>query len=174
MNLALMSYKDCVWPCNPETIRVERRRNIAEFGIPCETGAVQDNGSSPLRVSGSGRFTGSGAAEEFSRLSALFDQSGSGTLRLPGETPFQAVFSQLTMKGIPRPNCVEYEFMFLEDTSAAADSSGKPAEPYLCTGGETLWDIANANGTDVDTLLAANPQIEWPNALAAGEKVVIP
>lgn len=173
MNLTLMSYKDCVWPCNPETLRIERRRSIAEFAVPGGTGAVQDNGSSPLRVSGSGRFCGSGAQEEFARLAAVFAQGGSGTLRLPGESPFQAVFSSLTMKGVPRPGCVEYDFLFQEDVSASAAVS-QTAQTHLCADGETLWDVANAAGVSVDALLAANPQIEWPNALAAGEEILIP
>lgn len=172
MNLAAMSYKDYVWPVNPETIQIGRTRYAAEFQIPQGPGTVQENGSAPRKVTGGGRFTGSGSADEFSRLSAVFAEGGSGTLRLPGAAPFQAVFTSLVMKGQARPNCVGYEFAFLEDPYAATEETGE-TQVYVCTGGETLWDVANRYGTDVDALRAANPQIEWPNALAAGERVTV-
>ena len=123
------------------------------------------------RVSGSGRFTGSGCGGGFAQLCAAFDAGGSAVLRLPGMEPFPAVFASLSMKGGPKPDSAGYEFVFLEDASAAA-----PSEPqvYTCAGGETLWDVAAWYGTDVDTLLAANPEIEWPNALEAGRVVTVP
>ncbi|MCI1955711.1 MAG: LysM peptidoglycan-binding domain-containing protein [Oscillospiraceae bacterium] len=173
MNLARMSFKGYVWPRNPETIQIGRGRSVAEFQIPQGARAVQDNGAAPRKVTGSGRFTGAGAMEEFSRLSAVFSAGGSGTLRLPGTAPFQAVFASLVLKGQPRPNCAGYEFTFLEDSYAVPERAGE-ARVFVCSGGETLWDVANRYGTDVDTLRAANPQIEWPNALAAGEEVNVP
>lgn len=172
MSLTPMSYKDYVWPCNPETVRIERARNVAEFKAPEGAGTVQDNGSLPRRVTGSGRLFGDRAREEFARLSAVFAAGGSGLLRLPGEAPFEAVFSSLTEKGVPRPSAVEYEFTFLEDQSAVGPA-GETAKVHVCSGDETLWTIANQYGTDVDTLLAANPQVEWPNELKKGEKVII-
>lgn len=132
---------------------------------------MQETGATPRKVTGSGRFVGSESMEEFSRLSAIFTNGGSGTLCIPGTAPFQAVFVSLLMKGQARPGCVGYEFTFLED-SAAASSDGE-TQVYVCAGGESLWDVANRFGTTVDTLHAANPQIEWPNALVAGEKVTI-
>lgn len=173
MNLTPMSYKDYVWPFNPESIKIERSRYVAEFKIPQRTGAVQDSGSAPRIVTGSGRFVGSSSADEFSQLSSVFADVGSGTLRLPGMAPFQAVFASLVMKGQARPGCIGYEFTFLEDTSAASKDGDNFPQIYVCSGGESLWDIANRYGTTVDALHAANPQIEWPNALASGEKVTI-
>ena len=171
MNLTPMSYRDYVWPRNPEALRTERARNVTEFKIPGETGAVQENGTAPRKVTGSGRFTGDGAAEEFSRLSAVFAAGGSGALRLPGEAPFRAVFARLVTKGLPRLGCVAYEFTFLEDAGGA---SGETKGAAVAAEGETLWDVANRCGASVDALLSANPQIEWPNALRAGEKVAVP
>jgi LysM repeat protein len=173
MNLTPMSYRSYVWPGNPETIKIERARNTAQFKIPGETGVVQEAGTAPRKVSGSGRFTGSGCMEEFQRLSAVLASGGSGMLCLPGAPPFSAVFVSLVMKGVPRPNCVEYEFLFLEDASSDGKDPSALPEVYVCAGGETLWDVANRYGTDVDALRAANPQIEWPNALQAGERVTV-
>lgn len=173
MNLAPMSFRSYVWPCNPETVKIERTRSTAEFKIPGGTGVVQATGSAARKVTGSGRFTGSGCMEEFGRLSQALSSGESGTLCLPGTVPFQAVCAALAMKGAPRPNCVAYEFVFLEDASADVGDLPGEAEVYVCTGGETLWDVANHYGTSADALHAANPQIEWPNALEAGERVVI-
>lgn len=165
-----MSFRSYVWPCNPETVKVEYARSTARFRVPGGTDAVQENGAAPRRAVGSGRFTGSGCMEEFRRLSEVFSAGGSGTLSIPGTEPFPAVFVSLFMKGTPRPNCVEYGFEFLENVSAAGSGEEKV---YVCAGGESLWDVANRFGTGVDALRAANPQIEWPDALEAGERVTI-
>ena len=171
MNLAPMSFGSYVWPRNPETVKAERARNAVQFRVPGGTGVVQAESSAPRRVSGSGRLTGGGCMEEFARLSAALS-GGSGTLCLPGMKPFAAVCVSLAMKGVPRPNCVEYEFTFLEDASAAGSGTAA-AETYVCEGGENIWEIANRYGADADALRAANPQIEWLNALEAGERVKI-
>lgn len=172
MNLAPMSFGSCVWPCNPETIKVEYARGMAQFFYPGGTATVQDTGTAPRKVTGSGKFTGNGCLEEFGRLSKAFSAGGCAMLSIPGMDPFPAMFVSLSMKGVPRPNCVEYEFVFLEDVSSSGTASGAHEE-YVCKGGESLWEIAARYGTDVDALLAANPQIEWPNALEEGEKVTI-
>ncbi len=173
MNLEPMSFRSYVWPCNPKTVRVERAQNTAEFKIPGGTGLVQATGAAPRRITGSGRFTGTGCTEEFGRLSEALSTGESGMLRLPATQPFPAVCVSVAEKGVPRPNCIEYEFAFLEDASSGAESKTGKANLYVCAGGETLWDVANRYGTDVDALRAANPQIEWPNALEAGERVTI-
>lgn len=171
MSLAPMSYGGFVWPGNPQTVKVERARVTAELKIPGAVSAVQENGTGPRRVSGSGRFTGSGCVDVFSRLCAVFDAGGGAMLRLPGMESFPAVFASFTMKGEPRPDSISYEFVFLED--ASGDAASEP-QTYTCAGGETLWDVANQYETDVDTLLAANPEIEWPNALESGRRVTVP
>lgn len=175
MNLTPMSYKDYVWPYNPETVKIERAKNIGNFKIPYSGSVLQNLGENGRAVSGSGRFTGSGCADEFKRLTSVFSLSGTGQLRLPGVSPFQAVFSSLTMKGEAKPDCIGYEFVFLEDSSssAAEESRVNDTESCVCAEGETLWDIADTYGVSVDTLLALNPGIEWPGDLKAGQKVVL-
>lgn len=171
MSLAPMSYGGFVWPGNPETVKVERAHGTAELKIPGSVSAVQENGTAARRVSGSGRFSGAGCGDVFSQLCAVFDAGGSAMLRLPGMEPFPAAFASLAMTGGPKPESVGYEFVFLEDASA---ENASEAQTYVCAGDETLWDVANRYGTDVDTLLAANPGIEWPNALEEGREVAVP
>lgn len=163
-----MSYGGYVWPYNPETVKVARARNVKEFALPRSGFAVQDSGFAARSVTGSGRFFGEDGAQEFEKLAASFSESGVRMLCLPGMAAFPAVFVSLTMKGQAGPDCTAYEFAFLEST---ADSEPAEAETVLCTGGETLWDIAYQYGTDADTLLALNPDIEWPNSLEAGTAV---
>lgn len=172
MNLAPMSYRDYVWPHNPETIRVAREKSIRAYSIPNAGDVLQNLGGGGRVVTGGGAFTGDGCMEEFARLTAAFSEEGGGTLRVPGFEPFEAVFSSFSMKGAAQPDCVQYEFEFRESGSFAG---GEPAaadpRSYVCAGGETLWGVANRFGTDVETLRSLNPAVEWPNALEAGTEV---
>ncbi len=45
---------------------------------------------------------------------------------------------------------------------------------YTVKEGDTLWGIANAHGVSLDAIIKANPQIENPNLIYAGQKVIIP
>lgn len=174
MTLAPMSYKDYVWPYNPETIKIEHLKNIGSFKIPYSGNVLQSLGEKGRTVTGSGHFTGSGCADEFKKLAAVFSLSGSGHLSLPGLSPFAAVFSSLTMKGVAKPNCIGYEFTFLEDCSSSDESqSSSGSASYICKGGENLWDIAAKYGTSVDSLVELNQGIEWPCSLEEGEKVIL-
>jgi LysM repeat protein len=173
MNLIPMSFKEYAWPCNPQSIQIERVRNAPEYTVPQSTGVVLDAGFAAKKVTGAGRFTGPDCEDRFSELTAVFLSGGSGTLRLPGMEPFQAVFSSLVRTGEAKPGCVGYAFVFLEDAAETPEPSGVP-QVYRCKGGETLWDVAGRYGIGVNELLAENPQIRLPNDLEAGEEVTIP
>lgn len=175
MALAPMSYKDYVWPYNPETIKIEHAKNIGTFKIPYSGNVLQNLGEKGRTVTGSGHFTGSGSTDEFKKLAAVFSLLGSGQLSLPGVSPFTAVFSSLTMKGAAKPNCIGYEFIFLEDFSSAdKNASGADSASYVCKGGENLWDIAAKYETSVDKLVELNQEIEWPCSLEKGGNVILP
>lgn len=174
MKLQPMSFKDYVWPMNPETIRVEYARNLREIKLPLSGSVLQDMGCGKRVVSGTGQFIGSDCMEEFTRLEALFAEGGSGTLRLPGAQSFSAAFASLKLAGKAGPDSVGYEFVFMEDSPGSAGSGASGTGIYTCTGGETLWGIANRFGTTVDRLRALNPIIQWPNSLEQGRKVVLP
>ena len=174
MKLAPMSYRDYVWPHNPETIKVEHAKSIQAYRVPNAGDVLQNIGNGGRVVTGGGAFTGEDCMEEFSRLTGVFTQEGSGTLRVPGFGPFEAVFSSFSMKGAAQPDCVQYEFEFREDGSGTeSETEVEERKSFVCEGGETLWSIANKFGTDVDSLRTLNPSIEWPNALEAGTEVRI-
>lgn len=173
--LMQMRYRDYIWPHNPEALKIGRTKLTGNFRVPHAGGVVQDLGCAGRTVTGSGRFIGEDCLAEFGRLSHRFAQEGSGLLCLPGAKPFFAVFRSLSMTGTAGPDCVRYEFEFQEDGSVkATESVVADCRSYTCKGGETLWQVAVSFGTDVDTLLAVNPEVEWPNDLPAGLVVTGP
>ncbi|HHV31049.1 MAG TPA: LysM peptidoglycan-binding domain-containing protein [Clostridiales bacterium] len=174
MKLQPMSYKSYVWPVNPETVRMEAARNLKEVALPFSGSVVQDLGAGRRMVSGAGRFTGSTCLDDYAQLESVFAAGGSGVLRLPGGQVLSAVFSCLKMTGKAGPDCITYEFTFLEDAAGAEKAATQCGGVYICTGGENLWALANRYGTTVDRLRAINPMIQWPNHLKAGLKVVLP
>nr|WP_319489383.1 LysM domain-containing protein [uncultured Caproiciproducens sp.] len=175
MKIQPMSYKSYVWPFNPNQVEVAYSRNIQNLKLPLYGSILQDLGCDKRVVTGSGEFIGSGCMAEFNRLAAVFTAGESGLLRLPGDTPFPAAFASLKMIGEAQPDCVSYSFVFVEDDHAGSDGAAVAAAGnYVCIGSESLWEIANLYGTDVDTLKMLNPMIQWPNALNAGQKVVLP
>lgn len=60
------------------------------------------------------------------------------------------------------------DFVGPPEALAGADTT------YAVAAGDTLSAIAARNGTTVDALLAANPQITDPNRIRAGDQIVIP
>lgn len=174
MKIQPMSYKNYVWPFNPNQVEVAYSRNIKNLKLPLYGSVLQDLGCDKRVVTGSGEFIGSGCMEEFSRLAAVFTSGESGLLRLPGDTPFPAAFASLKMIGEAQPDCVSYSFVFVEDGDTDLKVPAASSGIYVCTGGESLWEVANLYATDVDTLKTLNPMIQWPNALNSGQKVVLP
>ncbi len=173
MSLQPMSYKNYIWPFNPEKVEVNYVRNIREIGIPQSNSVLQDLGRAMRVVTGRGEFVGSDCMTEFARLSNVFAEGNFGMLRLTKEESFPAVFSTLKMVGEAQPDCVTYEFTFVESADTA-ESGYTTGTVYVCTGGETLWSVANSFKTTVDRLKALNPMIQWPNFLESGQKVVLP
>ena len=63
--------------------------------------------------------------------------------------------------------------------ATAAAPSGAAAKPagsseYAIKPGDTLNKIAQSNGTTVDAIMKANPQIKDPNKISAGAKLNLP
>jgi LysM repeat protein len=54
---------------------------------------------------------------------------------------------------------------------APAPSFAAPSKSYTVKGGDTLSDIAEANGTTLKALLKANPNIDKPNEIRVGQKI---
>lgn len=62
-------------------------------------------------------------------------------------------------------------------TAIQTQSYGNAPNPngdYSVVSGDTLWDIARANGVSLDALIAANPQIANPDLIFPGDRITIP
>ena len=58
--------------------------------------------------------------------------------------------------------------------AAAAPPSGGSGAEYTVKSGDSLSAIAARNGTTVDKILQANPQIKNPNAISVGQEIKLP
>jgi spore coat assembly protein SafA len=58
------------------------------------------------------------------------------------------------------------------DEAAVPPSGDAPVHTVIP--GDTLWQIARDNNVSLDTLIAANPQIDNPDLIFPGDKVTIP
>src|SRR5437870_21495 len=55
-----------------------------------------------------------------------------------------------------------------------AEHFGEIAMPITVQPGDSLWALAQRYGTTVDDLVAANPEIQNPNLIYAGEELNVP
>lgn len=171
MNLMGMSFKDFIWEHNPTALNVTAQRAVRESLLPFCGGEVRDLGGKRRRVTGEGYFTGPAAWAQWEALMAVYRRGGPGSLCLPGQTPFFAVMDGLTLLGAAGKNTVRYAFSFTETAEKAAHTG---AGRYNAKAGESLWDYSLRFDRDIDSLIAANPQIADIAALKEGEAVTVP
>jgi len=62
----------------------------------------------------------------------------------------------------------------VQNQSYVTGNGPNPNGNYTVVSGDTLWDIARANGVSLDALIAANPQIANPDLIYPGDKITIP
>lgn len=117
--MANLTYKDFVWPQNPETYRQHYLRK-ATYGED-ETGndVFQGLGGLKHTITGSGVFTGETAYADFLQLAALCDQVLAGQLVHPVWGTVSAFLTELEMEQEPKANWVAYSFTF-----QVADANG--------------------------------------------------
>ncbi len=154
-------------PYNPARLTIKEKRLIARHPVPFAGEVVQDMGAYATEISGEGELFGADVFGQYSRLSALVRQGGAGLLYLPGQEPFYAHFTALTMCAQPGSEGLAYTFVFVQDTAVAV-SAQSGSQVHTVRGGETLFDIAARYGMQMSELLALNPQVSSPNRLTAG------
>lgn len=166
-----MRFRTFEWPQEPASLEITHRRQVRETVLAGKDSVAEDAGALRCVIKGTGQFTGADAMAQFAALQAAVDEGGAGVLCLPGMRPFRAVARQLTLAGKAHPNAVGYTFEFVEAEEAAqlAAPAGVAARE-----GETLWDIAFRFSRDIESMIAANPQIAKIRQLTPGEWVVIP
>lgn len=159
-------YKDFVWEQEPDSLSIRSARDLKRLCVPGEAVLLQDMGCSPRVVEGKGSFLGKDCLCRYHALAMTFADPTPGLLALPETPPFLARFASLELLAKSFPNTVEYRFSFWEEGAPPVPVSA-PA-PYVCRGGENLWEIAARYGVDPDEILK-NSFVQWPGRLKAGE-----
>ena len=70
------------------------------------------------------------------------------------------MFEKLEIKGEPKPNVLEYSFVFREVMEKKQTTS---VTYFDCENGQTLWDVAYKTGAKIDELVRLNPDVKFPD-----------
>ena len=157
MKLVPMRFNGVEWHHNPKEIVFECDKTVKELCSAGSTAYIQDFGRKNMIVSGTGELYGEDCLEQFDRLLTLFKKGGRGVLVIPKITPIFAVFESLKIKGEPKPDMLEYSFVFRE-----VMEEKRTEKVNACIGqeGERLWDISYKYGIPIDTLVKLNPSVK--------------
>ena len=170
MKLIPMRFKGVTWRHNPRELTFESEKQINELHAPYAGCTVQDTGRRGMTVKGEGELFGDDCMEQFERLYALFQEGGSGVLAIPKLGAVYAVFEELKLKGVPKPDVLTYSFTFREVMERV------PAEvqtAYTAAQGETLWDVSYRFDIVIDRLVALNPWVRRPDEDVGGREVAL-
>lgn len=167
-HLDAMRYKDFVFPHNPTALTVSEEKNVRELKLPYAGSTLRDLGWLRRKVNGEAYFTGEDCWQNWQALRALYRRGGAGSLKLPGQEAFEAVFDGLKLLGAAGKDLVKYSFSFTESTAASGPRR------VTAQAGETLWDYAVSYERRIEDLVVANPDIRDMLALEEGQEVVVP
>ena len=174
--LSAMRFKDFTWPHNPRTFRVLWRRRVCVLDAPGGRYHVQELGRTCRILRGEGEFCGPTAYADFERLQRVFLSDGAGTLVHPLWHSQRVFFTRLELIQEPRQDYVAYAFEFTETREEETEQPRKgvealPEERYTLAPGDTAWSVCARFGLTIQALLALNPGLSNPNALASGQEV---
>jgi hypothetical protein len=170
MSLSTMRFKGVQWHHNPREITFDADAFVSEYGSPDGEAYIQSTGRKNMKIRGRGTLYGANCLEQFVKLYRLFREGGSGVLSVEGIGSLHAVFESLSVTGKPKPDMLEYAFVFRE--VMAEKRRGRPAE-VTAANGENLWDISYRFGIAVETLLELNPDVKRPDILQEGQVIAL-
>lgn len=174
--LALMRYKNFIWPNNPESCQWIMQRSVVRYQYPGGDYLLEDQGEKTRIFTGSGVFFGKYAYDNMKKLTEVFAQEGPGTLYHPVIRFRQAYFTELEFLEEPREDYVAYRFKFQEDggdQSIVRQEANGVKKFHTVLPGQSLWDVAAAYGVSAEYLMILNPWIRNPNEPGVGREVVI-
>lgn len=174
--LGAMRFKNYIWPHNPYRFETSYSRGISCIKLPFSGHVVQDLGSCAKTFSGEGEFAGENAYTEFLKLAGVFSEGGAGVLVHPLWPGVNAVFEKLSVIQEPMENYVRYAFRFVEysdgySADASSDTAANSKSSIAAQTGQSLGEIAAAQGSSTAKLLKLNPDIKNPNELNAGQRI---
>lgn len=168
MKLVPMRFKGFEWHHNPAEISFECNKQVNELKSPNGKAYIQNMERRNMLVKGRGQLFGEDCLEQFDRLFRLFRQGGAGVLAIDKMEPIFAVFESLKISAEPKPDVLEYEFVFREIMNK---KQGNKQSVYVIKNGETLWDVSYITGIKIDTLVMLNPEIKRPDEVCGGFEV---
>lgn len=168
MKLVPMRFKGVEWHHNPAEISFECDKQVNELKSPNGGAYIQNMERKNMVVRGKGQLFGEDCLEQFDRLFRLFRQGGSGVLAIDRIEPIFAVFESLKISGKPKPDVLEYEFVFREIMEKKQENK---QTVYVIKEGESLWDVSYITGIKIDTLVRMNPEIKRPDEVSVGFEV---
>ncbi|MDC3962779.1 N-acetylmuramidase domain-containing protein [Polyangium jinanense] len=97
-----------------------------------------------------------------------------GAIASRNNTTVQAIMAQNPQ--IKNPNAISVGQKITLPGNGGGGAIPSPASPstYTVRSGDTLGAIANRNGTTVDEIMRANPQIKNPNQISPGQEIKLP
>lgn len=170
MRLVPMKFKGVSWRHNPREIKFECEKSVNELKAPFEKSYIQNMGRKNMIISGTGELYGSDCMQQFNELLALFKEGGCGVLSIPHMPGIFAVFESIKICGEPKPDILEYSFVFRE---VMEKKSALPPTVHTVKSGETLWDIAYCYDIPIDVLVKLNPNVRRPDEIDEGTEVVL-
>ena len=168
MKLVPMRFRGVQWHHNPKEIVFSCDKSVKELNSPNGTSYIQNMGRKNMVISGTGELYGNDCLEQFDRLLSLFRQGGQGVLAIPKITPVYAVFESLKIKGEPKPDVLEYSFVFRE---VMEEKQQDKTQTYTAGEGKCLWDISYKFGVPIDTLVRLNPSVKRPDTSLEGKVI---
>ncbi len=160
------------FPYNPETIEISKELLYYEMPQNYDKGTVLKSGVMARKITGRGAFVGRDCFDKYNELMSVFINSEIGVLNIYEINPILAKFTKLNLCLQPSPNCIEYEFAFVEDVSSYEVLSDID-KVHIVKEFENLWSIANIYNLTVDELYKLNPQIKIINNIQVGERLVV-
>lgn len=168
MKLVPMRFKGFEWHHNPAEISFECDKQVNELKSPNGKAYIQNMERKNMLVKGRGQLFGEDCLEQFDRLFRLFRQGGAGVLAIDKMEPIFAVFESLKISAEPKPDVLEYEFVFREIMNKKQENK---QSVYVVKKGETLWDVSYITGIKIDALVMLNPEIKRPDEVCEGFEV---
>lgn len=170
MKNAKMRFCGYTFEHNPSKLKIADSARLRAILPP---GSLPDSvvpGRGLRIVKGEGELAGADCLVRYERLRALYERGEKGILALPGVKAMTAYLSELSVTAEPLEDVIGYRFTFTEARGEGSAVSG--ADVYTVSeDGESLWDIAYANGIGIDELVRLNPQIPFIGSLDENEKV---